>query len=204
MSNTRYIEVDKKSLDLVVNNIKKLEKKLQDREVKKILRRQAKPMVSTMQAMIPIRTTGSYDVTYVDSKTGEKKRKTVTPDSLQKRYKYYRKGGARGRRPGVKDGQGRIVDATRRGNLRASIAVRTPRKKYRQSENEIWVGRRSGRKARHDGWYAHFLDKGSKYQRGLNFTRKTYQAHKESRRKGISKELFNYLDKEARKLRLKQ
>jgi HK97 gp10 family phage protein len=63
------------------------------------------------------------------------------------------------------------------GNLKKSIA-RLARYKGRPSNQIRLIGARSGKKYSNDGWYIHFVEKGTKHSRPNPFMEKTHEQSK--------------------------
>lgn len=193
-----YADVDKAKLAIVIESINKLNKKVKDREIRNILRANLKPVEATMKALAPRRKT-TYKKPIYDKKGKKVGYKTVNIPSIIRRYKS-QKGGKPGRTKGIKNGRGRVLDTYLRGNLIKSIGIRTPRKKYKTSDVEMWVGRRLSKGS--DGWYAFFSNKGTKHQKGTNWVKRVRKAHEKVSGGKISKQLSEYIERQIKILGL--
>lgn len=201
---SRYKHIDQKSLADLNKALKMLTQAQQAKAYEGIMKQELKPIEAMLKQITPKSRAvyGPYKYT-----TAEGKRKTkgrVAFGNIRKRYKAsgpkIERGGTRGRKVGVKNGEGIVYHRQTSGNLRRSMGIRTPTKKYRTQPAEVWTGRKKGSRFDYDGWYDFFLEKGTIYQMPHPHMRNARRAAEKIMKGPISKQTEKYILRKAKAL----
>lgn len=140
-----------------IQKLKKLPLELQTKQLKKVLRKNAKPLV--------------------------RKAKSNIPKALKEVHRY-------------KDGK--IVETHKPGNLRKAIGILSLRRTA-----AVYVGPRAGAKYKNNGWYGHFLELGTVFQKGINYMENAYKTTQYTVINGITKDVKTVLNQYLRKNRIR-
>jgi HK97 gp10 family phage protein len=93
---------------------------------------------------------------------------------------------------------GKVVATYTPGNLKRSIGVLPLRK-----TSSVFVGPRAGERYKNDGWYGHFVENGTAFQKGVNYMHKAYLTTKNVVLDGIKRDVQTILKQYIRKNKIR-